>query len=177
MTNPNKLSPESFAVSQDFKDRVATEALSKIEIRQPRKAEFFRVHPEHRSPALGVVTSNQQTFIVDPTVVEDIQDDVKIVELYTAINRDGEKFLLSVPYDSTNSWNASARQVAEAAKTSWVRRDAKQAQGQYVATMALGELDDPQWGEQTFEDLFGAAVKGRHIDSLEHPVVKQLRGM
>ena len=172
-----KLDPAAFAVSQDFKDRVATEALAKIEIRHPRKAEFFRVHPEHRSPALGVVTSDQQTFIVHPDLVEAIEDDVKIVELYTAINRDGEIFLLPVPYDSVNSWNASARQVAEAAKTSWVRRDAKQVQGQYVATKALGELDEPQWGEQTFANLFGAAVKGRHIDSLEHPVVKKLRGM
>jgi hypothetical protein len=177
MNSKNNLDPAAFAVSQDYKERISAEMPSKIEIRQPRKAEYFRVHPDDRSPALGIVVSDKETYVVDPDIVAAIEDDVKIVELCVAINREGEHFLLPVPFDTSNQWNASARQVADKAKTSWVRRDAKHAQGQYVATTALGDLEEPQWGEQSFGDLFASAVSGRHIDSIDHPVVKRLRGM
>ena len=43
-------------------------------------------------------------------------------------------------------------------------------------TVAEDHLGEPEWPEQTFQELFRLGFKRRTVDSLEHPVFKQLRG-
>jgi hypothetical protein len=42
--------------------------------------------------------------------------------------------------------------------------------------VAEDHLGEPEWPEQTFQELFRLGFKRRTVDSLEHPVFKQLRG-
>jgi hypothetical protein len=42
--------------------------------------------------------------------------------------------------------------------------------------VATGPLPDPNWPDLTFQEIFDIAIRDRKIDSLDHPVVRQLRG-
>ena len=49
--------------------------------------------------------------------------------------------------------------------------------GAYRIFQATGELPDPEWPEQGMRDLLEIAFKGgKLIESIDHPVLKRLRG-
>ena len=41
---------------------------------------------------------------------------------------------------------------------------------------ATADLPDPEWPEEGFQHLVNVAFKGRFIQTLDHPVVRRLRG-
>jgi hypothetical protein len=48
--------------------------------------------------------------------------------------------------------------------------------GAYDVYQATGQLGEPQWPAVPFKELLRVAFKGRFIDSLDHPVLRRLRG-
>jgi hypothetical protein len=48
--------------------------------------------------------------------------------------------------------------------------------GAYRIWEARGDLPEPEWPEQSLGDLLRIAFKVRYVDSLDHPVLKRLRG-
>jgi hypothetical protein len=48
--------------------------------------------------------------------------------------------------------------------------------GAYRIWEASSELPEPEWPKQSLGDLLKIAFKGRYIDTLDHGVVKRLRG-
>lgn len=59
-----------------------------------------------------------------------------------------------------------------------VRIKANKALGAYEISLAKGELPEPKWPKEpkTIKDALKIAFKDRIIDSIDHPVLKQLRG-
>ena len=60
--------------------------------------------------------------------------------------------------------------------TRWVRLKANRALGAYEITEAPGSIPEPVWPTHTFADLLRIGFRGRTIDSIDHPVLKRLRG-
>ena len=50
------------------------------------------------------------------------------------------------------------------------------AAGHYEHFEPATKLPDPEWPPLTFTEILRVAFRDRMIDSLEHPVVRQLRG-
>jgi hypothetical protein len=49
--------------------------------------------------------------------------------------------------------------------------------GAYEISEATGSIAEPQWPEHTFQDLLRVAFpRDRFVGSLDHPVLKRLRG-
>ena len=48
--------------------------------------------------------------------------------------------------------------------------------GAYDVAIATAPLPEPEWPEETFEQLFRLAFRDRVIDSIDHPVIRQLKG-
>jgi hypothetical protein len=48
--------------------------------------------------------------------------------------------------------------------------------GAYVVYEAAGNIPDPEWPDLTFKEIVGLAFKDRVVSSLDHPLVKRLRG-
>ncbi len=48
--------------------------------------------------------------------------------------------------------------------------------GAYDVWQTEGPLPEPQWPETSFKDSLRTAFKDRLIDTLDHPVLKRLRG-
>jgi hypothetical protein len=49
--------------------------------------------------------------------------------------------------------------------------------GAYEMFVAGSTISDPIWPDLSFPELLRIAFKDRYIDSLDHPVVKRLRGL
>ncbi len=58
----------------------------------------------------------------------------------------------------------------------WVRVKANLSLGAYDIWEASSTIPDPQWPEESFQELLRLAFKDRYVNSLDHPIVKRLRG-
>jgi len=61
--------------------------------------------------------------------------------------------------------------------TRWVRVKANMFLGAYEITVAESAMADPIWPELTYQDLVRIAYRDRMVTTIDHPVVKRLRGL
>jgi hypothetical protein len=73
-----------------------------------------------------------------------------------------------------DAWNQSALKAAEIAKEKWIRVASNRSLGAYEIYLPQGMLDDPEWPELSMQQIVNIAFEGRFIDSMDHPVVKEL---
>jgi hypothetical protein len=183
--SPSRFDPKRLRLSQDF-DQLAgvTKVITTVPVRRPEPLSFVRVHPDPAWCLPGALlldrVDGKETFIVDPSLHAEVAAVAKVKILYTAITRQGVLFVwpvgLAGPEGRSNSWNDSAQQAAEMAKTKWVRVNANMPLGAYDISVPRGDLPEPEWPDLTFERILELAFRDRFIDSVIHPVLKQLRG-
>jgi hypothetical protein len=172
-------------LTQDF---IGTAGVKKqlltIPVRKPNSQDFVRVHPDeqYRANLLTIeLKDDRETYLVHPTLHAALQGETTCATIFTAINRQGVLFLWSVripPADAKdNAWWQSSREGAELAMKSWVRVKANMSLGAYEITSAASLMAEPEWPEQSFQELLRIAFKDRLVDCLDHPVVKRLRGL
>jgi hypothetical protein len=176
---------EAIRLSPDATATAGTrEVLRHVPVRKPNRTEFVRVHPDaDMQLATGVFVDREEReiFFVIPDLRAELAGELKPVLLVTAISRQGVVILWPVPLPDEggrrNAWGDTAREACELAKTQWLRLAADMSLGAYRIYEAEGQLSAPVWPEQTLPELLKLAFKDRIIDSVDHPVVKRLRGL
>lgn len=180
----NPFDPARFRLSQDFASAVGVKkVLTTVPCRKPHRHEFVRVRTgvEWRLET-GVFEDkiNREVYLVDPPLWSALLGEVYPVCLYCAVTRQNDVLLWPVKLPGadgkSNSWNESAIAAAKLAESRWVRLAANMPGGMYDVYEAEGELSDPEWPELAFPEILRLAFKARFIQSLDHPVVKALRG-
>jgi hypothetical protein len=158
--------------------------LTTVSVKKPNPQDFVRVHasPEYRSAlALIELKDDRESYIVPPAIARELPGEYITAIVYTAINRQGVVFLWPVrlpgPDGRVIEWHRSAQDAAELAMKRWVRVKANTSLGAYEIFEAASTLLDPVWPELTFNELVRIAFRGKLVDSLEHPVIKRLRGL
>ncbi len=162
-----------------------TELLATVQVRKPRKDEFVRTRPE---PAMAITTAvyrdettiGRETYFVYPSMRGEMLGLTTDVTLTVTITRQGVLLLWPVPAlqeGRFNNWTLSARRAALEAQSRWVRMAANSALGAYDVQIAGADLPDPEWPDKTLSELLEVAFQGRIIDSIDHPIVKRLRGL
>jgi hypothetical protein len=58
----------------------------------------------------------------------------------------------------------------------WIRMASNMTDGKYDVYEATGDIPDPEWPDMEFRDMLKIAFDDRYIDSMDHPILKQLRG-
>lgn len=174
-----------FRLSQDYAAELGVERmLLKVPVRRPNRQEFFRVNPDPSyslDTALIEMAEDREYFLAGPQVRSALFDECKPVRLFTVINRQGVVTLwparLPGPDGRVNPWHSSALEIAELAKTSWVRMAADRSLGAYQCYRAADDLPDPEWPDRPFNELMRIAfANGYLISSEDHPVIKRLLG-
>src|SRR5262245_12397508 len=100
------------------------------------------------------------------------------------MTRQGVLLLWGVPLvaasgsrSGNTQWASSAALAAETAKTRWVRMKANMSLGAYeIFVSRATELGEPCWPDLSFAEILRIAFGDFRIDSLDHPIVKRLRG-
>jgi hypothetical protein len=181
---PDPFTPENLRLSQSFTETVAVKKLlTTIPVRKPSRQTFFRVHPDPQYrdvfPIIDLKDDREEYIVVRHLVPELIGEIVQ-KQLCLAITRQNTVFFLPLrlpgPDGKDMEWWRSLREHAVRAQTDWIRVVPNRDQGAYEALQAAGNLGEPEWPKLSFWELIKIAFKEYLITSLDHPVVKRLRG-
>jgi hypothetical protein len=157
--------------------------LMAVPVGKPSKARFFRVRPgvEWSIPVFIVeLKEERETYIVTPGIAPILGDLVKPAQIYVAIDRNDNPFLIPIPLPGEdgrrNPWHESLAQAIGHAEKKWVRIAANMSAGSYDVLEAQGTLTDPTWPDLGIEKLIEIAFRGKIISDDTHPVVQALLG-
>ncbi len=183
--NRNDFDPSKLRLSQDFTASTAIQrVISTIPVRKPLKHDWVRVHRDQSYSLEGGVfetkDGQQETYLVAPSLHIDLSNEITPKVLFTAINRQGVLFLWPVrlpdPDGRIDSWNESAAIAAKMAKEGWVRVASNRSLAAYEISKPVADFPEPEWPDLTFEQILKIAFRDRFISSLDHIVLRRLRG-
>lgn len=168
----------------------AKKLVTTIPVRKPKSGlEFFRIRPEpewtFQTFLLDLKEGEEEKYLVIPELYTEALSSGKLkpVTIYTGITFTGQVFFVSdIPLPDLdgkdNEYNRSRRIAYEMAKTKWVKIQANKSLGAYDIIEAVSQLPDPVWPEEPVDIIkaIEIAFKNNLIDSIDHPVLKKLRG-
>ena len=181
---PNPFDPESLRLGANYSDGLGVKkVISTIPVRKPGRQEWFRVRAgdEWRiQTAIFEAEADRETYLVDRSLWTELSGEIQPALLVTCVNRAGDLFLwrckLPGPDGRPNTWNESALRIVSAADMRWVRMAANMTAGYYEHFEPATELPDPEWPALRFPEILKTAFRDRFVSSLDHPLVRQLRG-
>ncbi|HEY7425333.1 MAG TPA: hypothetical protein VH682_13965 [Gemmataceae bacterium] len=183
---PDPFDPASLRLSQGFAESLGVKkALLSVPVRKPEKSWWVRVHPDpeyHLETAVIELKEERETYLVAPALRPELATESTFSPraLFTAINRQGVIFLWSIRLPGADArvdeWSRTALEAAERARQGWVRVTANMSLEAYGVYEAAGQLGEPNWPTMPFSDILRIAFKDRLITSLDHPVLRRLRG-
>jgi hypothetical protein len=182
--NDDRFNPENLKLSQDFgATQGAKKLITRIPVNRPNRDSWVRTYrdPGYRlDTAVLELKEENEIYLVAPELHEELGGEIRAVTLYTTISRQGILSLWPVTLPGSdgqwNPWHRSAADAAERAKTEWVRLVANKSLGAYDIYVATGNLPDPEWPDMSFRDILSTAFGDRYIDSVDHVIVRRLRG-
>ena len=176
--------PENLRLDQSFTEATGVKKLlTTVPVWKPKPQDFVRVHPDETYRAdLAIIelAEDRESCLVTPNTAIDLQNEIRVKTLFTAINRQNVVFLWPVPVASADvrilEWHRSLREGAEMAMARWVRVQANRNLAAYEVSEAAGAIPEPTWPDFSFRELLKIAFRDRFVDRLDHPVVRRLRG-
>jgi hypothetical protein len=185
-SSPDPFDPARLRLSQDFASTVGVKkALLTVPVRKPDKSWFVQVHPGEAyriQTAVIELKEDREVYLIDPTLWSELATEATFGAraIFTAVTRQGVVFLWPIRLPGhdgrLDEWNQSAIEATTIATGKWCRVVANMHLGAYEVFEAGGELAAPAWPEVSFTELLRIAFKGRFVDSLDHPVLRKLRG-
>ena len=182
--NGSLFDPERLRLSQNFADRIGVKkVLITIPVCKPNRQTFVRVHPDpayHLDTLVLDLKEDKEIYLIEPHLGSELPGEIISTSLLTSVTRQGVLFLWPIrlpdPDGKRNLWSESARKAAELARDRWVRVAANMQLGAYETFVATGDLPDPEWPLEDLHDLLKIAFADRFIRTMDHPVVRRLRG-
>jgi hypothetical protein len=157
--------------------------LTTVPVRKPSPQAFVRVHPDvDWSMVVAVVEmkDDNDAYLVLPALYPALAQESRVKQMYTGITRDGNLFMWLVNMPGSDgridTWSQSAHAGANLAKTHWVRMKSNRDIGAYEVLQATNLKDEPSWPELSFKEVVNLAFRDKVIDSLDHVVIRRLRG-
>jgi hypothetical protein len=182
--NPDPFAPENLRLSQSFTETAGVKKLlTTVPVRKPSAQDFNRVRKEseyRENFPIIELKDEREEYIVTAALVPELAGEFVNKTLYTAINRQGTVFFWPVRLPSPDGkdldWWRSGRQAAELAMESWIRVKANMNLGAYDIWKAVDKIPEPEWPDVGFWELIKLAFRDHLITTIDHPVIKRLRG-
>jgi hypothetical protein len=194
MTEDNK--PEKTDPTDIFNDLTALRKATKptverkkvlvnVDVGRPPNACYFRTHPELRLKARTILqkegTKRMFYYIspysgmeTHPKLIERLRE----VELtLTYLWPGGNILVWPVPQNPDFKVWRSEQRAATLAETQWTQLAWSERLADYEVTTAENLQKDPEWPEESLEQILKVAFSGRIIDNEDHDYVKELRGI
>lgn len=155
--------------------------LASIEVRKPKKQEWFRTHPKMFGEICIIRRESTGDFYaVDPALARELAEEMREAFITAAISYDGALFLWPIikPKADGSGIQLYENDLADLAlsRQCWIRRQWSSGSKSYRVDQANTDRS-PEWPENTdISAWITKGFRGRFIDSLEHQLVRQLRG-
>jgi hypothetical protein len=183
--DPDPFNPDSLRLPQDFGAALGVKkALLTIPVRKPSREWFVRVHPDpayHLHTAVVELKEVGEVYLVAQHLWPDLAGESTFTSklLLLAVNRQQVVFFWPVRLPGTDgridTWSKSSFEAAQMAMKTWVRVTPDPSLGAYNVFYAEHALD-PIWPDLSLSALLRIAFSERYIDTLSHPILRQLRG-
>ena len=169
---------------QNFSDMAAVKCeTSPPAIHKPVKQLWFSPHPsqnEWKSFLILKDESDQDTnYVISPTLKGELGGECMAKVLVPCILRQGSVFFWPIrlpgPDGKLDKWNQSALGHATSNGNQWIRLQSNMETKSYDIIKPVNPLDPPEWPDD-LTAVYKRAVTAVLINSLDHPVVKSLRG-
>lgn len=175
---------EEFRLSQDFESLVGIKRETLIvPVRKPDRQSWFQIHSGEdwrMTVALIEIKEDRQNYLVSPKLYPELIGECTAKCLFTCQTRQKIIFLWPVgmpgPDGRVNLWTQSALQIVNEYAGRWIRVIANTGLGAYEPYITETPFDPPVWPPEGFKSLLQKAFRGKIIDTLEHPIIKMLRG-
>lgn len=177
--------PMNLGISTDYAAAINVRPSTKpFELRKPNDQEYVRSSPRKDHHLLvGSIADKQdmgKVYIVahallDPVKVE-FPRAVRGVELVLAQSLAGASLVWPLPLaeDRGGKWNSTQRAACEKSKTRWTNMASEKGQYEITTVNNPREVD---WDSfPPFRDVLRQAASERLIDSMDHPLLRKLRG-
>jgi hypothetical protein len=184
--SPDPFDPAALRLDQSFETPSVKKLLTTVPVRKkPVHQQFVRVHPgaDFRGNfALIEFGEDREFYLVHPLIARELLGEFHPYTLYTAVTRQEKAFLWAIrmpdPDGRQLEWHRSKAEAALLAQRKWIRITADTHIGAYEISEAETTLSEPVWPEgYSFHDLLKIAFKNRFVDSLDHLIIKKLRGL
>lgn len=181
---PDPFDPKRLRIGQRLGDRQdVRRIIVSVPVRKPGRQEFVRTHPDldmWLETAVLEVKADRLNYLVEPSLVPHLPGEAVPKVLVTSMTTHGAVFLWPIKLQDElgrhDEWNAVALEAAERARTKFIRIVANIGASTYDVLEATGSFPEPEWPDLKLNVLLAMAFKDRVIDSLDHPVLKRLRG-
>jgi len=175
---------EDFRLSQDFGSMVGVrKEILNVPVRKPDRQSFIEIHPGEtwRMNALILeLREDRENYLVLPNLWNALPEEFIPKYLFACQTRQGTNFLWPIRMPGQDGrldqWNQSALTIVNEYQGRWIRVVSNMELGGYEVIVPNGEFPPPTWPEEGFQSLVNKAFRGKVIDSLDHPVIKRLRG-
>jgi len=178
--------PTKLRLGQDFVAAVGVKRLvTTIRVDKPPRDTFIRTHPDpgYRLQTCVIeLKSEREMYLVANDLWADLAGESAFVPklLVAAVTRQGVPFLwplrLPGPDGKADTWCCSALMADEAARADWVRVQADMDLNAYRLDVATGITIEPVFPDLPLGEILKVAFKDKLIQSLDHPVLRKLRG-
>jgi hypothetical protein len=182
---PDPFDVARLALPDDDADLGVREVLVTVPFRKPSKEQFFRVHTADHYRCVGGLVELKDDgdyYWVDRSLWQALDDEPTFSRrrVVTAVTRGGLVFLWGLrmpgPDGKVQDWMAIPQEAARIAAGKWTKLTWDQGQKRHRITVSEHVTDAPTWPDIQFPELLRLAFKDRTITSLDHPVLKKLRG-
>jgi hypothetical protein len=150
-----------------------------VPVRKPTKKQFVRVHPEHLLDCFGLEIDREYYFVV-PALALTLAEFIEPLRLRLYVTRQGNVFLwpVKLPKDPRrpSTWHTSAAEAVALAEKQWTRVASDMDLNAYQPHVAMADLGDPKWPEESWMTIVRVALRDKMIETESHPVVRGLLG-
>ena len=156
--------------------------ITSIPAKKPNSQQYFKIHPNLEVIVDVIDWKDEGTlYLVRQDKIASLFEQTKRVMLYVGMFLSGNPFLFPVPQPDErgnwNQWHKSASRAVLEARKHWVRIQPDRSINGYVVFTAEGNFAEPDWPDKTIAEYLSIAFQDNIIDDVDHPVVKQLRGL
>jgi hypothetical protein len=179
--------PAALRLSPSFQASIGVKKiLLTIPVKKPDRSAFVRAHPDEnyrlQTACIELKDERGELYVVAPSLWPELATEplFRPKLLVTAITRQGALFLwpLNLPREDgrTDEWTRTGLEAVGMATKGWVRVQADMNVGGYSVAQPCASLPDPEWPALSLREILRIAFRERMIDTLDHPILRRLRG-
>lgn len=175
---------DQYRFSQDFEGMVGVKKeIMVVPVRKPDRQTWFQINPDPnwRMPvALIEVKEDRENFLVSPKLYPELGGECLPKFLITCQTKAGTTFIWPIRMPGADGrldqWNRSALRIVNEYAGQWIRVASNMGLGGYEVYIAEAEFPPPVWPTEGFHSLLKKAFAGKIIETVDHPVIRMLRG-